>query len=84
MPILSDASRDGVFHEGEEAVQRRAGVFEMAAKLGERMVERSLDAQFAAILAAQPFVVVGSSAPSGMVWASVLMSAARVPSGRAS
>jgi predicted pyridoxine 5'-phosphate oxidase superfamily flavin-nucleotide-binding protein len=73
MPILSDASRDGVFHEGEEAVQRRAGVFEMAAKLGERMVERSLDAQFAAFLAAQPFVVVGSSAPSGMVWASVLM-----------
>jgi uncharacterized protein len=62
----------GVFHEGETAVQRRVGVFESAARLGPRMVQRRLDAEFAGFLAAQPFVVVASSVAPGQVWASML------------
>jgi predicted pyridoxine 5'-phosphate oxidase superfamily flavin-nucleotide-binding protein len=57
-----------VFHEGEALVQRRAGVVEQAARLGPRMVQRTLDEDSAAFLAAQPFVVVGS----GSTWASIL------------
>jgi uncharacterized protein len=57
-----------VFHEGETSVQQRAGVAEQANRLGERMVDRVLDANLAAFLAAQPFVVLGS----GSMWASIL------------
>lgn len=63
----------GVFHAGEEAVQRRAGVFEQAARLGPRMVQPVLDREFAAFLAAQPFVVVASLTADGAVWSSMLI-----------
>jgi hypothetical protein len=36
------------------------------------MVQSHLDADFAGFLKAQPFVIVGSSTPSGQVWASML------------
>ena len=61
-----------VFHEGETAVQKRAGALGAAARLGPRVVRRQLDAGFAAFLREQPFVIVASSTPSGRVWASVL------------
>jgi predicted pyridoxine 5'-phosphate oxidase superfamily flavin-nucleotide-binding protein len=62
-----------VFHEGELAVQRRAGVGQMAAKLGPRVVQPRLDPQFAEFLARQRFVIVSSSTPAGRTWASVLV-----------
>ena len=61
-----------VFHEGERAVQERAGVAEAAAKLGQHMVQPQLDGQFAAFLREQLFVVVASGLGSGQVWASPL------------
>jgi hypothetical protein len=66
------SQRSEVFHEGEKAVQERAGVRAEAAKLGELTVQSHLDDDFAGFLEAQPFVVVGSSTPSGQVWASLL------------
>ena len=61
-----------VFHEGETAVQARAGVRAAAAKLGPRMVRRQLDGEFADFLRRQPFVIAASSTPSGQMWASML------------
>lgn len=65
-------SETEVFHDGEKAVQERAGVRTDAAKLGSMMVQSYLDDDFAGFLEAQPFVVVASSTRSGQVWASVL------------
>ncbi len=61
-----------VFHEGETAVQERAGVRTAAARLGAGMIEPVLDAQFAGFLRRQPFVIVASHTAGGQVWASVL------------
>lgn len=63
---------DEVFHEGERAVQRRAGVADQAARLAS-MIQPRLDAAFAAFLATQPFVVVASATADGRVWASMLV-----------
>ena len=65
----------GVFHEGETAVQKRAGVLDAAAKLGPRAVQPELDVRFAAFLREQLFVIVASATPSGQLWASVLTGA---------
>ncbi len=65
-------SETDVFHDGEQAVQERAGVRAEAAKLGARMVQSHLDDGFAGFLQAQPFVVVASNTRSGQVWASML------------
>lgn len=61
-----------VFHDGEQAVQQQAGIFAQASKLGPRMVQPQLDAEFSAFLREQPFVVLASSTASGQVWASTL------------
>jgi predicted pyridoxine 5'-phosphate oxidase superfamily flavin-nucleotide-binding protein len=65
----------GVFHPGEQAVQRRAGGFDTAAKLGARMVQPSLAPDFAEFLAAQPVVYLAVSGPEGQVWVSGLLGA---------
>jgi uncharacterized protein len=61
-----------VFHEGELEVQRRAGVADRAARLT-GMIQPTLDAGFAAFLATQPMVVLGSATADGRVWSSTLI-----------
>ena len=65
-------SGTGVFHEGERAVQRRAGVDAKAARLGPRMIQETLSEDFASFLGGRPFVVVGSVDADGRAWASLL------------
>ena len=64
---------DGVFHEGELAVQRRAGVADVAAGVGDGNVRRALTEDFAWFLSQRFFVVVASTDPDGRVWASLLV-----------
>jgi uncharacterized protein len=71
-PGMRPQNETDVFHDGEKAVQERAGVRTEAAKLGSMMVQSYLDDGFAGFLEAQPFVVVASSTGSGRVWASIL------------
>jgi uncharacterized protein len=61
-----------VFHEGELAVQRRAGTLAEAARIGVKMVEPAVPAKMAAFLAARPFVVLGGAGADGRVWAAPL------------
>jgi uncharacterized protein len=66
------ATTTTVFHEGETAVQERAGVRAAAERLGAGMIEPVLHAQFAEFLRRQPFVIVASHTAACQVWASVL------------
>ncbi len=59
------------YHEGELEVQTRADVREMAARVG-KSIGREMPPKAQEFLAAQPFVLVGSAAPDGSVWASLL------------
>lgn len=61
-----------VFHSGEVAVQTRAGVRGTAAKLGPRMIQTELPADFAQFLAHQSFLYLAAVAPDGHVWATAL------------
>jgi len=74
-PIAAGATPPGgvstLFHEGERAVQRRAGVEQVAAQVG-RNILSFVPAEFGAFLARQPFVVVASQDQSGRVWASLI------------
>jgi uncharacterized protein len=58
------------FHEGELAVQRRAGV-PADAPLG-KSLRSSIPAQVEPFLGELPFVAIASTAPNGAVWASLL------------
>ena len=60
-----------LFHEGERAVQRRAGVERVAAQVG-RSIMSFVPAEFGAFLSRQPFVVVASQDQQGRVWASLI------------
>src|SRR3954451_18947267 len=60
------------FHEGELAVQRRAGVERTAAQVG-RMIGPSIPPEFAAFVARQPFVVAAAPDEDGRVWATLLV-----------
>src|SRR5215468_8781858 len=60
-----------LFHEGERAVQRRAGVERVAAQVG-RNILSFVPPEFAAFLSRQPFVVVASQDEHGRIWASLL------------
>jgi predicted pyridoxine 5'-phosphate oxidase superfamily flavin-nucleotide-binding protein len=74
-PIAARATPPGgpgtPFHEGERAVQRRAGVERMAAQVG-RNILSFVPAEFGAFLGRQPFVVVASQDQDGRVWASLI------------
>lgn len=59
------------YHRGELEVQTRAGVLDMAARVG-RSIHREIPASAAAFLREQPFLVVGASGRDGRVWASLL------------
>jgi uncharacterized protein len=65
------SSRD-VFHSGEKAVQERAGVRAAASKLGPRMVQSEIPADFAEFLAHMSFVYIAVAAADDRVWVSVL------------
>ena len=58
---MTSHTDQGVFHEGERAVQQRAGVASIAARLGPLMVQPELDPDFAEFLEEQPFLVVAST-----------------------
>ena len=73
-PVASRGTPGGVsvlFHEGERAVQRRAGVERVAAQVG-RGIMSFVPAEFGAFLSRQPFVVVASQDQQGRVWASLI------------
>jgi predicted pyridoxine 5'-phosphate oxidase superfamily flavin-nucleotide-binding protein len=65
------SSRD-VFHSGEKAVQERAGVRAAASKLGPRMVQSEIPADFAEFLTHMSFVYIAVAAADDRVWVSVL------------
>ena len=60
-----------VYHEGELEVQARAGVREMASRIG-RGIHPSIPEAAREFMRQQPFVIVGSVGDGGRVWASVL------------
>jgi predicted pyridoxine 5'-phosphate oxidase superfamily flavin-nucleotide-binding protein len=60
-----------LFHEGERAVQRRAGAERVAAQVG-RSILSFVPPEFGNFLRRQPFVVVASQDDHGRGWASLL------------
>jgi predicted pyridoxine 5'-phosphate oxidase superfamily flavin-nucleotide-binding protein len=60
------------FHEGEQAVQREAGVFERLAQLGPRVIRDHMPDQHREFFPLLPFVLLGSVDAQGQPWASVL------------
>ncbi len=60
------------FHEGERAVQARAGVQERMAQLGPRVIRDFMPDQHREFFEQLPFVVAGTADASGQPWASVL------------
>ena len=61
----------GPFHEGELAIQRRAGVAANAERIG-RIIRREIPEAARAFAAAQRFVVLGAADAAGRVWATLL------------
>jgi predicted pyridoxine 5'-phosphate oxidase superfamily flavin-nucleotide-binding protein len=64
---------EALFHEGERAVQARAGVAEIALNVGRGALQPAIDPEFAAFLAERVFVVAGAEGPDGRIWASLLV-----------
>jgi len=60
------------YHEGELWVQARAGVRDIAEHMGS-MVHTTIPPALREFLPHQPMVFAGTAAPSGHIWASVLM-----------
>jgi predicted pyridoxine 5'-phosphate oxidase superfamily flavin-nucleotide-binding protein len=66
------AEDESPYHEGEQAVQTRAGVRERAEQMGRRMIRALMPEQHRQFLEQLPFVLVGSVDHEGAPWASVL------------
>lgn len=66
---------DSPYHEGEQAVQRRAGVRERAEQMGRMMIRAFMPDQHRELFAQLPFVLLGSLDGAGRPWASVLFGA---------
>jgi predicted pyridoxine 5'-phosphate oxidase superfamily flavin-nucleotide-binding protein len=66
-------STDDLFHEGELAVQRRAGVADVARRVGTGSIEHELAPEVIAFLSHQLFLVCATRTPDGDVWASLLV-----------
>ena len=60
------------FHEGERAVQQRAGVADMAARVGQS-IHPAIPPRAGAFVSEQPFVVLASRSAAGRAWASVMV-----------
>ena len=63
----------GGFHEGELAVQRRAGVDRQAARLAGMLAPPDLDGRFSNFLAGRDFVVVTGRDHTGRLWISPVL-----------
>jgi hypothetical protein len=63
---------EGPFHEGEKALQARAGVRERAEQGGRRMIRDHMPAEHRELFEKLPWLLVGSVDASGQPWASVL------------
>jgi predicted pyridoxine 5'-phosphate oxidase superfamily flavin-nucleotide-binding protein len=61
-----------VFHDGELALQRRAGSLEPLAQAGPRVIRDHMPGQHRAFFAQLPFIVAGAVDDEGQPWASVL------------
>jgi|tagenome__1003787_1003787.scaffolds.fasta_scaffold20982630_7 predicted pyridoxine 5'-phosphate oxidase superfamily flavin-nucleotide-binding protein len=61
-----------MFHEGELAMQRQAGVERVAAQVG-RNLHSWIPGDYAEFLSEQPFVVTAGQGDGGRVWASLLV-----------
>lgn len=61
-----------VFHEGEIAVQTRAGVAELAAKFGPQFIRRFMQDQHRVFFQSLPFMLVGALDRDGRPWASAV------------
>ena len=61
-----------VFHDGELAVQRRAGVERIAARIGLN-ISPSMPDEYGSFLSRQPFVVVAGQDAEGRVWSSLIV-----------
>ncbi len=60
-----------IYHQGELEMQKRAGVSEMARRVGNG-IHSEIPPAAQAFLEEQPFVVIGSAVNTGEVWASLL------------
>lgn len=69
---MGDTAATTVFHEGERAVQARAGVERIAAQVG-RMLQGHIPAEFGEFLRRQPFVIVAGRDEQGRMWASPIV-----------
>jgi uncharacterized protein len=67
------ALTDELFHEGELAVQRRAGVADVARRVGEGSIEHALAPEVVGFLTHQLFLFCATRTPNGDVWASLLV-----------
>lgn len=70
---VDEPDADELFHAGERAVQRRAGVAEVALRVGRGALQNAIDREVAAFLAQRLFLIAGAEAPDGRVWASLLV-----------
>ncbi|MEO7392654.1 MAG: pyridoxamine 5'-phosphate oxidase family protein [Ramlibacter sp.] len=69
---MIDVTHAPTFHEGEQALQRRAGSRERLAEIGPRVVRDHMPDQHREFFAQLPFLVAGTVDASGQPWASVL------------
>ncbi|MEE3626535.1 pyridoxamine 5'-phosphate oxidase family protein [Nitrospirillum sp. BR 11752] len=74
----TDRASDGaltklaVWHAGERAIQKRVGVAERMAAVGQRVIRDHMPDQHRAFYAQIPFIVAGSVDPRGDAWATLL------------
>jgi predicted pyridoxine 5'-phosphate oxidase superfamily flavin-nucleotide-binding protein len=61
-----------VFHEGERALQARAGVYQRMAQVGPRVIRDFMPEQHREFFGQLPFVIAGTVDAQGQPWASVL------------
>jgi predicted pyridoxine 5'-phosphate oxidase superfamily flavin-nucleotide-binding protein len=72
-PPTTGAQTETLFHEGELAVQQRAGVADVARRVGEGSIEHQLAPEVVAFLTHQLFLFCATRTPDGAVWASLLI-----------
>src|SRR5438067_1365118 len=75
MTIDSGAQSPSPWHEGERAMQARAGTAERMAHVGGRAIRSFMPDQHRRFFAQLPFLVVGSVDAEGFPWASLLAGA---------
>jgi uncharacterized protein len=75
VPAPAPPLDDELFHEGERAVQRRAGVEDVARRVGAGSIEADVAPEVRAFLAHQLFVFGATRAPDGRVWSTLLVGA---------